>query len=277
MLSVWLLGGFRAECDGSPVTEIDAPRLQSLLAYLLVHRGAPQSRGHLAFLFWPDTNEAQARTNLRNLLHHLRRALPDADLHLEANVHTLCLRSDVPIAFDVADFEAALEEAERAWRGARSSSARDVLERAVALYKGDLLPSCYDDWIIAQRETLREGYLVALERLIRLAEEQRDYKVAIRHARCLLRHDPLHEPAYAHVMRLNALSDDRASALNLAEVVAACGRPCRYDILCETPGDSYDFSHEKLREVCYHSMSAAHRRWVQQRLDEASPSGARAA
>lgn len=98
--------------------------------------------------------------------------------------------------------------------------------------------------------------------------------------------------------RLSQLS---LAALNLAEVVAACGRPCRYDVLArtcadseasfmqafdelwhrrilrETPGDSYDFTHEKLREVCYHSMSAARRRWVQQRLDEASPSVARAA
>ena len=73
MVSLNLLGDFRLLVDGAPVTAIDTPRLQSLLAYLMLHRDAPQSRAHLAFLFWPDTSDAQARTNLRNLLHQLRR------------------------------------------------------------------------------------------------------------------------------------------------------------------------------------------------------------
>ena len=79
MLSVSLLGDFCIKHDNTPVSGIDTPRLRSLLAYLILHRDVPQSRSHLAFLFWPDTSEAQAHTNLRNLLHHLRRALPNAD------------------------------------------------------------------------------------------------------------------------------------------------------------------------------------------------------
>ena len=35
-----------------------------------------QPREQLAFLLWPESIESQARTNLRQLLHHLRRALP---------------------------------------------------------------------------------------------------------------------------------------------------------------------------------------------------------
>lgn len=44
------------------------PRLQSLLAYLLLHRFTPQARQHVAFTFWPDSSEAQALTNLRKQL-----------------------------------------------------------------------------------------------------------------------------------------------------------------------------------------------------------------
>ena len=117
MLSVSLLGDFCIRYDEAPVTDVDTPRLQSLLAYLLLHRDAPQSRAHLAFLFWPDTTEAQARTNLRNLLHHLRHALPDADSYLDASAQTLQWRSDAPFTLDVADFEAALAHAEQAQAG----------------------------------------------------------------------------------------------------------------------------------------------------------------
>src|SRR5262245_32392936 len=76
--------------DGDPIVKtLSSPRLQSLLAYLLLHRHAPQSRNHLAFLFWPDSTEAQAQTNLRQLLHHLRHALPEADHFLSADNKTL--------------------------------------------------------------------------------------------------------------------------------------------------------------------------------------------
>jgi DNA-binding SARP family transcriptional activator len=215
MLSVSLLGDFRLEHHEMPVTGVDTPRLQALLAYLLLHREAHQSRARLAFLFWPDTTEAQARTNLRNLLHHLRRALPDADTYLEASVQTLRWQAGAPLALDVADFDAALAQAEQATQITDWAAVQDALESAAALYEGDLLPSCYDDWIIPLRERLRQAYLRTLERLIRMLEEQRDYPAAIRNAQRLLRHDPLHEATYRRLMRLNALNGDRAAALRV--------------------------------------------------------------
>src|ERR1700687_3187896 len=78
-----LLGGFGVAVGDAPLGSFGTPRLQVLTAYLLLHRGAPQLRQHLAFLLWPDSSEAQARTNLRNLLHRLAAALPDAQRFLE--------------------------------------------------------------------------------------------------------------------------------------------------------------------------------------------------
>jgi DNA-binding SARP family transcriptional activator len=215
MLSVSLLGDFCIRHDEAPVTDVDTPRLQSLLAYLVLHRDAPQSRAHLAFLFWPDTTEAQARTNLRNLWHHLRHALPDADAYLDSTAQTLQWQSGALLALDVAGFEAALEDAKQATQASDPAAVREALERAVALYQGELLPSCYDDWILPLREELRQAHLDALERLARMLEEQRDYPAAIGHAQRLLRHDPIHEATYRHLIRLHALNGDRAGALRV--------------------------------------------------------------
>src|SRR5207248_4593037 len=62
---------------------------ESLLAYLLLHRNAPQDRSRLAFLLWPDSTEVQAHTNLRKLLYQLRQSLPDADHFIHADNHSL--------------------------------------------------------------------------------------------------------------------------------------------------------------------------------------------
>jgi DNA-binding SARP family transcriptional activator len=46
-----LLGDFSLICDGRTLAGLGTPRLQSLVAYLILHRDAPQSRRHIAYLF----------------------------------------------------------------------------------------------------------------------------------------------------------------------------------------------------------------------------------
>ena len=48
-------------------------RAVALVAFLVAHAGSPQPRQRIAGLFWPDSTDAQALTNLRRELHHLRR------------------------------------------------------------------------------------------------------------------------------------------------------------------------------------------------------------
>jgi DNA-binding SARP family transcriptional activator len=84
-----LLGGMDLQLGDLRLGPLDSARAVSLLAYLLLHRDAPQPRQHLAFLLWPDSTEAQAQTNLRKVLHTLRRAPPDADRLLDIGPRTL--------------------------------------------------------------------------------------------------------------------------------------------------------------------------------------------
>jgi predicted ATPase/DNA-binding SARP family transcriptional activator len=220
-LHLHLLGDFRLTCGHAPVGHLDAPRLQALLAYLVLHRDAPQPRRHLAFRLWPDSREAQARTNLRQLVHSLRRALPDADRFVHAGAQTLRWRGDAPFRLDVAEFEGALARAAAAERRGDPRALRAALERAVAVYRGDLLPSCYDDWILPERERLRQAVTGALERLVLLLEAQGDPRAAITHAQRLLRHDPLREETYRALMRLHAACGDRAGALRVYHTCVA--------------------------------------------------------
>ena len=82
----------------------DSPRMQSLLAYLILHHDAPQSRAHIAYQFWPDSSDKQAMTNLRYILYTLRRTLPEADAFLDITTKTLQWRVDAPFHCDVVDF-----------------------------------------------------------------------------------------------------------------------------------------------------------------------------
>jgi DNA-binding SARP family transcriptional activator/predicted ATPase len=214
-LYIRLLGDFSLIYCDRQVTSLNTMRLQSLLAYLVLHRDVPQQRQHLAFLFWPDATEAQARNNLRQLLHQLRQALPIVEQFLSADTHTLHWHPVTPFRLDVAEFEQALTLADAAARRNDQHALQAALEQAGNLYRGELLPGCYDEWILPERERLRQGHLQALEQLLRLFEGQGDTVTAIRYAQRLIGLDPLSEDLYRRLMRLFALNNDRASALHV--------------------------------------------------------------
>lgn len=183
-LRIHLFGPLDLRDGDTPLPPLESARAESLLAVLLLHREAPQQRQRLAFLLWPDSTEAQARTNLRHLLHTLRRALPEIDRYLDTTPRTLGWRADMPYWLDVAAFEEAMARAD-----ADASGEQAALAEAVGLYTGDLLDGRYDEWLLDERERLRGRYLDALARLATLHEASGDFVQAVRYADRLLRHD----------------------------------------------------------------------------------------
>jgi DNA-binding SARP family transcriptional activator len=214
-LHIRLLGDFSLLYNDQQVTNLNTTRLRSLLTYLVLHRDVPQQRQHLAFLFWPDATEAQARNNLRQLLHQLRQAFPDVEHFLSADAHMLHWHPVTPCYLDVAEFEQTLTLADTAARQHDQHALQDALEQADTLYRGELLPGCYDEWILPERDQLRQRHLQVLEHLLRLFEEQGDHVTAIRYAQRLIALNPLSEDLYRRLMRLFALNNDRASALHI--------------------------------------------------------------
>ncbi|MFN8517227.1 MAG: AAA family ATPase, partial [Chloroflexia bacterium] len=216
-LRIRLFGALELRVDGVALPPLESGRAESLLAHLLLHRETPQARQHLAFLLWPDSTEAQARTNLRHLLHNLRRALPVLDQYLDVTPRTLQWRVGASFWLDVAAFDAAVARAERE----RGEGALAALQEAVGLYSGDLLAGCYDEWILGERERLLGRYLAAVARLAELLEARGEQARAIGHAEQLLRHDPLREETYRLLMRLHDAAGDRARALRIYHACAA--------------------------------------------------------
>ncbi len=210
-LHIRLLGDFNLLYSDQQVTSLNTTRLRSLFAYLVLHRDVPQQRQHLAFLFWPDATEAQARNNLRQLLHQLRQAFPDVEHFLSSDTHMLHWHPVTPCRLDVAEFEQALTLARRNDRDVLQTA----LEQADNLYRGELLPDCYDEWILPERDRLRQSHRQVLEQLLRLFEAQGDTVSAIRYAQRLIGLDPLSEDFSRRLMHLFALNNDRASALRV--------------------------------------------------------------
>jgi DNA-binding SARP family transcriptional activator len=214
--SAWLLGTMRVVHGGQEITPQLQGRVRDLVALLLLQPAdMPITRAEIAAAFWPDTAEAQSLTNVRNLLHKLRTAWPDAASLLEFGRQQIQWKPDVGAWIDVHVFRRGLAEATRLDAGA----AVHLLRASVALYNGSLLPGANDEWVQPLRERLHGQYLEALSRLAGLLIDQHDFAGALHYARLLLSADPLREESYRHLLRAQALAGDPAAA---QQTYAAC-------------------------------------------------------
>jgi DNA-binding SARP family transcriptional activator len=203
-----LLGEFQARLDGVDVPSLGSARIESLLAYLVLHRDAPQPRRRVASALWPDSSEPQARTNLRHVLHTLRQGIPGAEHYVEITARALRWCPDAPVLLDVDEFE-------RLLAAGSDEARRDALRKAIGLYEGDLMDGCSDEWLAGERDRLRGRYLEALAELARLCEAVGELGEAVRHAEQVLRLDELREDVYRQLMRVHAALGDRATAVRV--------------------------------------------------------------
>ncbi|MEO0406838.1 MAG: BTAD domain-containing putative transcriptional regulator [Cyanobacteria bacterium P01_A01_bin.135] len=213
-LRIHLLGKYHLSINGTPITNLQSERLQALLAFLLLHRNAPQPRSQIAARLWPEVSDASAKANLRRRLHDLKQHLPEGDRWLKVASKTVGWVIAEGCELDVAQFEALSE------RHALGDADLEDLEQAAQLYRGDLLPDCYDDWIVSHRERLRQQAIALLDSLINrlIAPEQaspESLSLALTYAQQLLQIDPLYEPAYRHLMQMHVQKGDRATALRV--------------------------------------------------------------
>jgi TolB-like protein/Tfp pilus assembly protein PilF len=206
-LQLVLLGGFQARAAGQ---EIDVPgrKERALLAFLAIPAGESRSRDKLAGLLWSDRGDSQARDSLKQAVFKLRKSL-DGVQPLPLLADRDCVRLErAAVAVDVAEFEQLIGE-----------GSMESLTRATALYRGDFLDgldlrdAAFDEWLLMERQRLRELAREALARLVdwHMASGAHDQAAAA--ARRLLAIDPLREVAHRALMQIYAAQGQTALAL----------------------------------------------------------------
>jgi DNA-binding SARP family transcriptional activator len=214
-LQARLFGDFQLICGRELTQAVTRERVQLLLIYLLLNHQTPQARRKIAFLFWPETNEKQAFSNLRSLLSRLRRTAPELEPLLAVDSKTIRWRAPQHLAVDMAEFVYAVAQLQPAESTGSEVVLLQALRRVVDSYPAELLPNFYDDWILAARQQLRNHFFFAGEWLIALLRARGDYRTAIHYAHRLLAHDPLSEATYRLLIELYGLNGERLRAMQL--------------------------------------------------------------
>lgn len=175
---------------GGPYVLLDRRRVsvpegsKRLLVFIALREGHVDRR-QTAGTLWPHGDDERAGGNLRSALWRLKGAGIDI---LRSDKSTLWL--DPQADLDLRDIE---DWAARIIQGAED--AEDLRIPTWGHDALDLLPGWYDDWVIFERERLRQRVLHALETLSGKLLEARRYAEAIEAALHAVRVEPLRESA----------------------------------------------------------------------------------
>jgi DNA-binding SARP family transcriptional activator len=203
---VRLLDGFTVQLPGAgPGTVPDLPRaVQRLIAHLSL-AGRPARRA-IAGSLWPDVTEEHAHGSLRSSLWRVHKVAPGL---ITASGGTLSIAPDVLI--DVHELT------EWARRAMDPSCAMDGITTGDLDLPGELLPGWYDDWVLLERERLRQLRMHALEALAEKYAAAGRYGEAVQAAQAAVRAEPLRESAHRSVVRLHLAEGNLAEAVRAYE------------------------------------------------------------
>ena len=175
---------------------------QRLIALLALT--GPQNRAFVAGELWPDRSEAQAHGNLRSTLSRLQLS----GLRVVESVGDLLrLRPDVDV--DIRELTACAQELVHG-PGPRPPEPGVVLRLQRG---GDLLTGWYEDWVVAQRERLRQLRMHALEIVSAVLSEDGRYAEALEAALATVDIEPLRESAHRAVTQVHLAEGNHIEAV----------------------------------------------------------------
>lgn len=178
--------------------EVHLPRReQNLLALLLIEGRRPRS--FLAGRLWPETCESRALANLRSTTLVLRRRAPGL---LAPGTGMLGLAPGV--YSDVARLRLLL-------RGL-GPSMTTVEEATYLLGVGELLPGWDQEWVVAERDHLKEGVTDRISQVVSQLVRDECIDHALPLARAAILREPMRESAHRALAQIYLLSGDRVAA-----------------------------------------------------------------
>lgn len=200
-LHFYLFGNLQVAYGERPTPPLSY-RVQNLLALLLL-RPRLRRREQIVAVLFPEASLRQGRKQLSDLLYQLRKAVPAAPIFADRERITL---DATQRWLDVDAFRACLQ-----------SSHSQRWAEGVRLYRGDLLPGSYEDWLIEEREALRLDFLAVAHRFVERRMAQQAYASALPVAEKIVRVEPYDEGALRQLMHIYQALGRRGQALQAYE------------------------------------------------------------
>lgn len=209
--SVSLFQGFELR-SGGVRRELPA-NAQRLVAFLALDR-RPRSRATVAGVLWRDSSEERAASSLRTALWRARAMAADV---IVAGRNDLQLGPEVTV--DVGEM---IGTARQVSLGVGALGPGEVVDRLV----GDLLPDWGDDWLVIERERVRQIQLHCLEQLCVELAEAGETARAIEAGLAAVAAEPLRESAHRALIKAHLAEGNMVEAVRQYDALRSVLNEC---------------------------------------------------
>jgi len=214
MLQIQLFSSAEVYVNGARISLSGGTRVEQLLFRLFISEGKPLLRDQLAESLWPNSSNAQARTNLRRELHACRKLHTVIKEHLTSSRSTVIWNIPEKSNFDVRSFNhhrisfnKATEDDERLKYGLEALNA----------YTGPLFPELTDTWSYNVRDEHSRYWLSIAEVVATSLELNNQLSQAIQLLDQLVTAEPLNERYHGMLIKQQLKFGNSAKALKCYE------------------------------------------------------------
>lgn len=191
---VRLLEGFELLIDSESC--VLPPSAERLVAYLAL-QARPVMRAHVAGTLWGDREEARSAACLRSAIWRVNQGHAPI---IDAGRSRIVLHGTVSV-----DARDAMVAAHSQLAGGPAATGQ--------ISVGELLPGWYDDWVLVERERLRQLCLAATERLAQSLLDAGQPGLAIEAALSVVAAEPLRESAHRILIDAHVDAGNRNEAI----------------------------------------------------------------
>jgi ATP/maltotriose-dependent transcriptional regulator MalT/two-component SAPR family response regulator len=200
-------------------------RARDILCFIASRRHRRAPKDVIIDTFWGEADFASVEKNFHPTVSHIRKAL-NSNQPLKQNFLVYrdgdyALNPEFSYRIDTEEFDRLLAEGEAARRARQADRMAASYETAIALYRGDFMPGCYDEWAEELRSYYREQYLHTLEELVGAAQKVQEWTRSLQLAQQILRDDPFREDIHCAVMRAYAALGNRVAVKEQYESLRA--------------------------------------------------------
>lgn len=202
LYEITLLNGFTLSVDGQTLA---APAsTQRMIAFLALRGRCGRSR--LAGSLWEDTTQLRALACLRTALWRANQAAPGL---IDYGQDFISLAHDVDV-----DVTSLVKVGHAVMEGLRIVPTETL---GLQSLEADLLPDWPDEWLVVDRERLRQLRLHVLEALATGLADKGMFGLAMEAGIVALHADPLRESAHRVIIRIHLAEGNVAEALHAFE------------------------------------------------------------
>ena len=224
-IKIYLLQRPHIEIDGKEAFTKLNNKAFAMVLYLASKQGQAVSKEVLSEIFWPQQQEENARSNLRQNLSYIKKICTEElanlcteEVSIISSERNVCaLNENLDIKVDLIEFWANLRAG---YRADDLETKTSLLQSAADAYQGSVLGGVYvrgsaafEAWLMCEREAVNQNLVRVCKDLAAIYQKKDLTEKAITCLKKLLQMDPLLEEVHLELMKLYYQNKERAKAI----------------------------------------------------------------